>query len=343
MSTTTPNLGLFKYNTTTDSSVPFNINTALNANWDILDERCGSQRNIGEIVASTVPLTDAGLHLLDGSLIQGGGIYSAFVNYMVGLKTNYPDLFCSEATWQESVTNYGVCGKFVHDSTNNTIRLPKITGILEGTTDLTAIGDLVEAGLPNITGGVGAWANTGILSGAFEAGTISNNAPNSGSASAWTWNPSFDASRSSSIYGNSSTVQPQTIKVLYYIVIATSTKTDIQVDIDEIATDLNGKCDKADLQECQVVVETYLNGTSWYRIWSDGWGEQGGIASKDSTVTFLKPFSNSDYSLVISYYRPNNETAEYVVKTKNYNNFTTKSNVSNADPCYWYACGYIGD
>ena len=31
-------------------------------------------RNIGEIVASPLPLTDAGLHLLDGSLIQGGGI-----------------------------------------------------------------------------------------------------------------------------------------------------------------------------------------------------------------------------------------------------------------------------
>ena len=53
----------------------------------------------------------------------------------------------------------------------------------------------------------------------------------------------FDASRSSSVYGNSSTVQPQSIKVLYYIVVATSTKTDIQVDIDEIATDLNGKMD----------------------------------------------------------------------------------------------------
>lgn len=37
MSTTTPNLGLFKYNTTTDSNVAFNINTALNGNWDKID------------------------------------------------------------------------------------------------------------------------------------------------------------------------------------------------------------------------------------------------------------------------------------------------------------------
>ena len=54
---------------------------------------------------------------------------------------------------------------------------------------------------------------------------------------------SFDASSSNSIYGNSNTVQPQSVKVLYYVVIATSTKTQIQVDLDNIATDLNGKAD----------------------------------------------------------------------------------------------------
>ena len=59
---------------------------------------------------------------------------------------------------------------------------------------------------------------------------------------AWFQNQhTFEANNS--IYGKSNTVQPQTIKGYYYIVIATSTKTDIQVDIDEIATDLNGKAD----------------------------------------------------------------------------------------------------
>ena len=43
------------------------------------------------------------------------------------------------------------------------------------------------------------------------------------------------------------------------------------------------------------IVETYVNGTSWYRVWSDGWCEQGGrFQSADGTdtgVNFLKPFS----------------------------------------------------
>ena len=211
-------------------------------------------RNIGEIVSSTIPLTDAGLHLLDGSLIQGGGIYSEFVDYIAGLVSTYPSIFTTESAWQSSVSTYGVCGKFVYDSTNNTVRLPKVTGIIEGTTDVNALGDLVQAGLPNIQGSAFLHAVeqanifndvTGALRG---AGGSSNSyrspaslGKNSGAKSSG--GITLDASRSSSIYGNSSTVQPQTIKCYYYIVIATSTKTDIEVDIDNIATDLNGKAD----------------------------------------------------------------------------------------------------
>lgn len=42
MSTTTSNFGLFKYDTTTDGQLAFNINQALNNNWDIIDENLGS-------------------------------------------------------------------------------------------------------------------------------------------------------------------------------------------------------------------------------------------------------------------------------------------------------------
>lgn len=201
----------------------------------------GTSRNIGEIVASTLPLTDAGLHLLDGALIDGYGIYSAFVDYIANIYDASASYFCTEAQWQTSVNTYGVCSKFVYDSVNNTVRLPKITGILEGTTDVTALGDLIEAGLPNITGIID-YPRAGTPSGAFAFGGNRGYTTGGGSGATFDY-ANFNASRSSSIYGNSSTVQPQTIKCYYYIVIATSTKTDIQVDIDEVVTDLNGKAD----------------------------------------------------------------------------------------------------
>ena len=202
-------------------------------------------RNIGEIVQSTIPLTDAGLHLLDGSLLSGSGSYSSFVTYIAGLYTATPtaNYFCTEAQWQDSVTNYGVCGKFVYDSVNNTVRLPKITGFIEGTSGVATLGNLTEAGLPNITGSLTAtFGGLNASSGAFTDRTGSQSCASGGSAFPTT--VAFDASASSSIYGNSSTVQPQSVKVLYYIVVVTSTKTQLEVDIDEIATDLNGKLDK---------------------------------------------------------------------------------------------------
>lgn len=162
-----------------------------------------------------------------------------------------PVPFTDEAQWQATVNQYGVCGKFVYDSVNGTVRLPKITGLVEGTTDANALGELVEAGLPNISGTFGV-ANdmvynspsdaigSGAFGGVNSRRAFSGNASGTSQETAWSgW--TFDASISNAIYGNSTTVQPQTLKVLFYIVVATIVKTDIEVDIDNVVTDLNNK------------------------------------------------------------------------------------------------------
>lgn len=186
-------------------------------------------KSIGEIVTSAIPLSDSGLHLLDGTLLSGSGIYKEFVDYIASIYSSAFSYFTSEADWQSSVSQYGSCGKFVYDSVNNTVRLPKISNILQGTTNPNALGNLTEAGLPDIICPM--WN---------ESGSVNNHMGSGGSQQeSTTWR----ASNFNSIYGNSNTVQPETIKVLYYIVIANDQKTAIQVDIDEIATDLNGKAD----------------------------------------------------------------------------------------------------
>lgn len=229
------------------------------------------QRTIGEIVTSTIPLSDSGFHLLDGSELTGTGIYDQFVSYIASIYNSSLNYFCTEEEWQEAVTTYGVCGKFVYTpaSGNNPakVRLPKITGIIEGTTDLTALGDLTEAGLPNITGmlrTVGA-ASCGLYlngsTGAFSNPSGKTSGQTGEQSGGTTYKEAnFDASLSNPIYGNSNTVQPQTVKVLYYIVVATTAKTGIEVDIDEIATDLNGK---ADVDLTNVNNSGTSNGASW--------------------------------------------------------------------------------
>lgn len=303
-------------------------------------------RNIGEIVASTVPLSDAGLHLLDGGVIQGSGSYAAFVTYMAGLVSGHPNCFTTETTWQNTVTSKGACGKFVYNSSANTIRLPKITGFIEGTIDESALGELVEAGLPNITGSGGFDTNTNengsYWSGALEATESGNQGvANDGSKSTLF---TLDASRSSAIYGRSNTVQPQAIRVFYYIVVATTTKTNIEVNIDNIAADLNNKVDAADLTNCDVIVQTYKSGKNWYRIWSDGWIEQGGyskVSSNGQVLTFLKPFSDVNYTVSTGGCEQQfGNVALYDRTTTSAKCWTSDDESFNAAGMNWYACGY---
>lgn len=81
-----------------------------------------------------------------------------------------------------------------------------------------------------------------------------------------------------------------------------TSKRGIEFNIDDIATDLNGKMDKDGLNAtCPMIVETYHNGTDWYRVWSDGWCEQGGVvpfgADVDYTGSLLKAYKDTNYQI----------------------------------------------
>ncbi len=256
----------------------------------------GNTRNIGELVQSLLPLTDAGLHLVDGAIIQGDGIYAEFVDYIKTLYQANPNAayFTTEANWQNSVRSYGVCAKFVYNSTENTVRLPKVTGLVAGTIDSNALGALMQAGLPALSGTTsttgnhshsrgtmdikgtmkffgssgGTYRTVKSASGAFSAedstavssgvGTLQTDpniryqTVNFQASNKWTGSTTssgehshtFSLTDNNGIIGRSQTVQPQTVKGFLYIVIGTSVKTNIQVNIDRVATDLNNKANK---------------------------------------------------------------------------------------------------
>ena len=90
--------------------------------------------------------------------------------------------------------------------------VPNLNGrFLEGTTSTPR--SFKEPGLPNITGKIGAGWMTG-------SGVFKNAGPDghSGDGKAWVQDScTFDASRSSAVYGKSSTVQPASYTVRYYI------------------------------------------------------------------------------------------------------------------------------
>ena len=243
-----------------------------------------------------------------------------------------PGRYIDETRYQEYMTNYGVCGKYAISYKDKTIRLPYITGIIEGTLNSNHIGNVTAAGLPNIIGKAdnfrsGNGADTS-FSGALTY-TYTTEWPSSNSKvtdRTYYGGIKFDASRSSSIYGNSDTVQPQTVKVYYYIVIATLTKTDIEVDVDVIATDLNNKVDKENLEEVIVVVKTYSNGAQ-------------------QTISLLKSIDITrpvyfSYKLVSTRSSGAYER-ECNVNSYTSSNFVVYTSTSNGSQAFWEAKGYI--
>ena len=327
----------------------------------------GSSRNIGEIVASTIPLTDAGLHLLDGALLSGSGSYADFVDYIADLydSGNYTAIFETEANWQAAVTLSGVCGKFVYDSVNDTVRLPKwgnqaLSVCSSSTVQTSVFGSGKALGLTNGTDNYGmtttSYSSTALYEGrSSSAYGVSAGSTGYSTGTALTAGTALGVSTDSTNSGLTGSLNASSIlsnyatDCYYYIVVATSTKTQIEVDIDQIATDLNGKAD-TDLSNVPtskaILTSSYVNGTSWYRIYSDGWCEQGGLVTVSNgtsgfSVALLQNYINTNYQVIVS---PNNSaygTYGYGANNLTISGFSIYCSNNNNRDVFWRASGYI--
>lgn len=95
-----------------------------------------------------------------------------------------------------------------------------------------------------------------------------------------------------------------------------------------------------------VVVENYSDGTNWYRVWSDGWIEQGGYISTAGyigyyTVTFLKPFLNTNYSPFTCPIRGDYSQIPVAIPIPGMSTGSMQVGCgNNTAGFYWSACGY---
>ena len=274
---------------------------------------------LGMIIPSAIIQNDAGLHLLDGSELAIGGTYDAFCQFILNNISKVAT--CTAADYQTEMTTYGQCGKFVITSTY--VKLPTITKFIEGLSDVSNLGESFSAGLPNITGKFGAEGlsrDTGTVSG---EGALYSDSRNYSAYGVASYSGSvvigLDASLSNSIYGNSTTVQPQSTKFPYYIVVGTVVVKEINIDINAILSDLQNKADR-DLGNVTYpsiitggttfgsgdrVIEQYMSsdGKTWYRKWASGWKECGitdETQISNSTRRIILPiaFSNTNYTIV---------------------------------------------
>lgn len=178
-------------------------------------------------------------YYLNGQLLTVNANLQGAVNELKKLKAIRPSLFCTEEEWQaeKEASDHGQVGKFVLNETAGTLRLPAVINI-QGVFDLQNAGLLVEAGLPNITGGT---INGWVVGSDRPIGAINAYVVDTGIAGASQTNThqagfSIDASRSNPIYGNNTTVQEEAIQYPWVIRLATGQETEVNIrnDIESI-------------------------------------------------------------------------------------------------------------
>lgn len=94
------------------------------------------------------------------------------------------------------------------------------------------------------------------------------------------------------------------------------------------------------------VVKTYSSGSSFYRIYSDGWCEQGGSVVTTSVnpcpVQFLQQYSTTDYTVWTSHIDSAGQQNYYrCIKDKTTSGFSFWTWQKAGITTFWCACGYI--
>lgn len=154
---------------------------------------------------------------LDGQeIINCETIYPNFYNWVVNSApkctlTEYSNIL---------INNDDQCGKFGIDYTAKTVRLPRILAFIASTNQTDKIGSAEAAGLPGITGTFPTYDIGGKeeATGSFKTlSAVQSTATTESTTGNYDTHLDFDASRSSDLFGKSSTVTPSNIRYRTFI------------------------------------------------------------------------------------------------------------------------------
>lgn len=184
---------------------------------------CNGSKNVFEIFysASTTPPPGA-FPLWTGEWIRNcATLYPDFYQKAIEYRESGSIRVIDNGSYDNEVATYGQCGAFV--ISGNDIRLPKILYYVRGCGTSSEIGRSLSQGLPNITGMFGGFerktnGQSYLLNGAFFQGSASTiNCGTDGGEAVYFNQISFNAARSSSIYGATASVRPLSVQLALYI------------------------------------------------------------------------------------------------------------------------------
>ncbi len=163
--------------------------------------------------------------------------FNAIKTFLIKKNTNghlFYDI-ADRAYIDEVLQNRGVAWFYGIDEENERIFLPRNNRDIQLTCATSNVNQHKEAGLPNITGRhkVDSAAPEGCF---YGGGSVSGSIGHAGETDQWMY---FDASRSSSVYGNSNRVQDASVRYLLYIVVGNTEEEKALTEVTEVTTSDN--------------------------------------------------------------------------------------------------------
>ncbi len=295
--------------------------------WDVIDTRSGQTFTLGQsrtfIVTTDTAYKQYRLIFSDGLVSSGNGELGQLgfnadsIDYSFDYKKAQNGHLIADISYKSQIdvlfSEKGVADFYILDSVNNQFYLPRTKWFHQFTVETNLVNNANESGLPNITGEFNQYRSPA-ASGAFKyTSGINCDTIGGGGAVFQKYLTTLDASMANSVYGRSENVQPPSSNKLLYYKVGNTIVNESEIDVANLTSDVlsleNNKAN-ADLSNCTKphVTETYSNGASWYRVYSDGWCEQGGTLtttpsvpsiSGNANITFLKNFANTNYSFSV--------------------------------------------
>lgn len=272
----------------------------------------GAYKDIGMPIGIIFSHTCSASFVPENSLPCDGSEYSKtqfatlYNNWLVGGRLNT----CTYSQYQSDIDTYGKCGKWGLDIENGKFKTPYIpdgTHIQQAMTD-GELGKSYNAGLSNITSGNlgyvrsgsgdvdggGALINTG--KGQYTEGAYINQG--------WSGSMNFDASRSNPIYGAADTVQTEAISLRYFVVVATGSINQSEMDWSAWASSLQGKAN-VDMDNLSTAGKAEVSGLSCLSLTNYKDKEllasnQTYTADDDCDVTIIKRTISADRYITIT-------------------------------------------
>lgn len=272
----------------------------------------------------------------------------------------------TEEEWQVlSNQNDGNVPFYSSGDDTTTFRVPSLKCWIKGANGIEEVGSYLAAGLPNIegnfesrphpTGNINYGGAVCMADGAFalthQSSSVQYNGVTESSNKYNLDTVNLSAQRYNPIYGNSDTVQPPSIAGMWlvkaYGTVSNEGNAEAGAAVKQYAR-LEERINSIDFDGIYIV-EAQRNSTEWYRVWSDGWIEQGGEIFQDNAavyvVNLLKPYINTDYFACVSNGIDDVHTGSLATKYVSVYNFTTSSfttwttNTTGLKRKRWYSCG----